>query len=128
MIRGQFAPHEKGQRDRADDRDAENKIRAEPIVLLTFFEHRLETAQAAGEKSNACPIDLAAPQDLVFIEWEKNQRRDDRENSDRQVDEENPPPAPRIGEVAAEDRTDGRSSDNTNTEHGLSGALFFRRK
>src|SRR5271156_872188 len=104
--------HDRGERDRRENRD---EVRCKPVIFLTFVEHYLQTAdpehdQAYPDVVNTVPAMAAA---LLFHPLFKIGRildemigEQQRDNSYRHIDIEDPAPAVVVGNPTAQRRSD----------------------
>ena len=87
--------NETNQTDHRDDHKAGDKRGAEPIIFLSLVEHHLQRSHAQSKQrdtnkvdAHACP--LRSPQERRIFYQTHDQEH--RQNSYRQVDEEDPAP------------------------------------
>src|ERR1700758_4220655 len=90
-------------------------MRLEPVFPLAFIEHHLKRAKPKRHEPQSDVVDVSFSQ-LAALEVRRilNQPRgqQDGQNPDRNIDEENPPPAEIVGDPTPESRTDrGRGND-----------------
>ena len=84
-----------------------NKFRrTEPVVLLAFFEHRLEARQAEREQPDAGPVHVAGMRSSLSgsSAGKKRRARQHGEDAEGDVDEEDPAPAHVIRQPSAQHR------------------------
>ena len=113
----------------------DDEIAFEPVFGLSAIENHFQARECHGHGENSPAIDF---QFAVFargfhftLEFrrigEQAAGEDQRDDADRDVDEENPAPAPVVGDPAAERRTDCRRGDDSHAvEREGCGALMRR--
>src|SRR5208282_4612501 len=121
----------KDQGDSGDEREDHNEVRFEPIIALPLVENNLQGSKAKGHEAEADVIDfgfteLAAPEIGRILNEPRGQENGN--DSDGNVDEENPAPGEVVGDPSAERRPDGRSRDHGNAVHSESHAALGGRK
>src|SRR5581483_4781011 len=102
----EFADGEREEADDGEDHESDDEARAEPIVFLTFVEHDLQRTHADDEEADAPVVDdIGGAPDVRRIEDEplRHQRG---EQTDRQVDVEDPAPTVAVGDPTAEYRAE----------------------
>src|SRR5277367_444743 len=91
--------HDRGERDRRENRD---EVRCKPVILLTLVEHHLQAADAERNQAYSNVVDTvpATAAALLLHPLFKIRRildemigEQQRDNSDRNVDIEDPAPA-----------------------------------
>ena len=106
-----FAQHERHQRDAADDREAGDERRLEPVVFLALVEHDFERAETDRDQREAQEVDrtrsLARVAQVRRIR-DHARREQQRHDADRDVDEEDPAPRVVVGDEAAQRWSDRR--------------------
>ena len=120
----------------ADNGEADDEARLEPVLALALVEHDLETAEPQRHQHDADPIDLEAAGEALLPLAHQRLRLDQeplhqcqREHADRHVDEEDPVPGEIVGEPAADRRPDrGRHDDRDTVDREGLGALLRRKR
>ncbi len=101
VLRRELVPHEGDERHGADDGVRRDLARVEPVEPLAALQHDLERADAGRQQQQPDVIDalglLLKPRVLDEAERERQ-----RQHADGNVDVEDPWPAERVGDVAAE--------------------------
>src|SRR5208337_1493571 len=121
--------------DQADSRKhgaPDDEVRFKPVVALPFIENDLEEAEADAEESQADVVNLDAqaiafPGDMRRIGDERGGHKDG-EDSDGNVDEEDPAPGVVVCDPAAQSGSDDGRSDDAHAIDGHGHALLFARK
>ena len=125
----QLPPDEGG--DAADKEEGEqaDEARCKPIVLLAFIEHDLQAAHGEGEKAQAEVVDLpeagAGGLDPRRVLYQPGDQ-EEGQNTDRNVDEEDPAPGEVVGDPAAERGSDGGREDGDQAIEGKCLAALLR--
>ena len=103
-------------------------VRGKPINLLAPFEHQLKSAQPDGEKYDADPVDIL--ESALEVERIMDEGADHRQgdNSDRQVDIENPLPTQVIHQPSAQRWPQRRRQNDAHAEDRHRHALLGGRK
>ena len=129
ILVAQLPPDEGG--DAADKEEGEqaDEARCKPIVLLAFIEHDLQAAHGEGEKAQAEVVDLpeagAVGLDPRRVLYQPGDQ-EEGQNTDRNVDEEDPAPGEVVGDPAAERGSDGGREDGDQAIEGECLAAFLR--
>src|SRR5271163_2795117 len=117
------------ERNHADDGHGDDEVRAEPIVALALIEDDLHGAEAEGEQAETDVINAEAGAFLLLHVGRiadqhigENQRND----TDGNVDEENPAPVEIVSDPSAEGGTDRRSEHHGHAVNGESHSAFSR--
>src|ERR1700678_103691 len=104
--------NDKDQRGGGNYRQPNDEMRIKPVVTLAFIEDHLQSSEAERNKAKPGVVDMGffqlSPLKVGRI-LNKPRRKQERNNSDRNVDGENPAPGKVIGDPAAKGGTDGRS-------------------
>src|ERR1700689_2252525 len=106
-------------------------MRAEPIVLLSFIQHDLQSAYSQRQQRESDVIEFDATLLEALQIWRGGPQRVGGKKSKkahRQIDEENPAPGVTIGHPAAQSRSDRRGTDGGNSVQGKCQAALLRRK
>src|ERR1700683_2389002 len=106
-------------------------MRFEPIIALAFVEDNLQSSEAEGAEAKADVIDfgfaeLAALQIRRVLNEPGSEEQGN--DSDWNVDEENPAPSEVVGDPSAEGWTDGGSADHCDAVNGEGHAALGRFK
>src|SRR3984885_15122378 len=106
---------DKDQRRGRDDGQPQNEVRFEPVIALTFVEDDLKGSEAERDETEAGVVDagfakLAALEVGRILDEARGEKQ--RNNSDWNIDKENPAPGEVVGNPTAERRADGRCHDN----------------
>src|ERR1700722_4313416 len=120
------------QGDHRDGEERDDEVALEPIFGLAAIEDDFKAREGHcdGENSPAVDFEFAAfARGFDFfceLRWIRKQiaGEDERDDADRDIDEEDPAPAPVIGDPAAERRADGRSGDDGHAVERESGGAF----
>ncbi len=108
----------RNQGHKSDRKEQNNEAALEPILRLAAIENHFQARKAEGHKKNPEAINAkfaAFPGGFDFTRelrrvGDEPVRQDQRHNPDGNVDKEDPPPAPVIGDPSAERRADHRGS------------------
>ena len=106
----------------------DDQARVEPVLFLALVEHELERAGADGEQGQPPVINRDALALEIVRVVHPEPREKHRDDADRDVDVEHPPPGPVVRQPAAEHRPQNGRDDNAEAPeaHGL--AALMRRK
>src|ERR1700734_1207206 len=104
----QFHIDEDPETHNGHDSKARYERRAEPVVLVAFFEHGFETAETKRHGENAQPVSLTKQMQLWRRRFERVPKHRNHDEATRQAEKEDRLPAESVAEVAAERRADGR--------------------
>ncbi len=107
ILLGQFPDDEDRKADRGNDREADDPCRSEPVILAPRVEHDLERADRKHQQHQPDIVDALAL-DRGFKGRDQPVDEEQADGDDRQVDEEDPRPAPIVADQAAEDRPEDR--------------------
>ncbi len=114
----QLPDDERDERGSAGEDEEGDDVRAEPIVFLALVEDELERTEADGQKGEAEVVEVKAAlfgDGDLFIDpgWIFDEARgeEEREQSDGDVDEEDPAPVVVVGDPATERGADGGRGD-----------------
>ena len=91
---------------RRDDGQLDDEGRAEPVVLVAFFQHGLQRRQADRHGDDAGPVALAQQRQLHRLGFQRVIEHADHDRAGHQVDIEDVLPAPVLGQIAADGRAD----------------------
>src|SRR6185437_859724 len=128
MFRDKFANHEQHQADHTKDEQDENKVRAEPVFLLSFVEQHLQATDAESEKPYSPVINSAFTSFDVRRILNEHHDHGDCGNTDRNVDVKQPAPGVAVSDPAAQDWAKHGSHHNTQCPKGHRFAALFRGK
>src|SRR6266849_4449720 len=123
-----FPNHRDDQSQNRDRKERDDKIAFKPIFGLPAVEHHLKTCKSKGYQKNPETIDAkpAAFPGILHFPCElrrvrnKPLRQKQRHDPDGDVDKEDPPPAPVVGDPTAERRADYRRSHDGHAVEGES--------
>src|SRR5579884_1989021 len=121
----QLADDEAGDHDDRDQRESDDETGPEPVVFLAFVEQHLKRADADRKHADAPIIDFArAPLDPRRVE-DKGAGHQNRHDTDRDIDVEDPAPAIRLRQPAAEHGAENRRDYDAQSPkpHGLAAIL-----
>src|SRR5205807_10446923 len=102
----------RNQPDQGDHGHHDDKVRAEPVVLLASVKHHLERGDSYGKQSHAPIIDGGRGAANVWWVEDIIPHEKQSEDADRQINEENPPPGMIRSKPAAKHRSDDRRDNN----------------
>src|ERR1700722_1548210 len=122
-----FPDHRGDQRRDADGRHGYDETRVEPIVALAFVEDYLQGAESDGDQAETEIVDAAFHVALFLEVWrvlDQSRGEKQRDNSDRDVDIENPAPTEIVGDVAADRRANCRRENHGHAVYGERHAAF----
>src|ERR1700722_2253963 len=112
--------------DHCDSEERDDEVALEPVFGLAAVEDDFEAREGHGDGENSPAIDFefaAFPRGFdFFCELRRISQQiageDQRHDADRDIDEEDPAPAPVIGDPAAERRADGGRGDDGHAVEG----------
>ena len=107
-FRRQLDPDEQYERDCCDDRQAQDEGRAEPVVLVAFLQHRLQAGEPDRHGGDSGPVAGLQERQVHRLVVEREPQHDHHQDAGHEIDVEDILPAPVLGEIAADRRTDGR--------------------
>ncbi len=106
--RGQHAIEEGDRGDGADAGADRDRGVLQPFILRAFLQHIFQRAEKARHRDQAEPVEMIEQFEIRLVEIDQRQHADDDADAGDDVDEEQPVPRQRIGDVAADGRADGR--------------------
>ncbi len=115
----------------ADDTQAKYEVRAEPIVALAFVENDLQCTEADGKQPESDVINAeirAAAFFHVRRIGDQHIGEEQRDDSDGNIDEENPAPIEIVGNPAAQSGADRGRQNHGHAVNGERHAALFRRE
>src|SRR3984893_15014088 len=126
----------KQQRDHGYRKKHDDKLALKPVLGLSTVENYFKTGERHGHGEYSPPIDFelarsASRGDFARELWrigKQAARENQRNDTDGNVDEEDPSPAPVIGDPAAEGRSDGGSGNNSHAIEREGSRPLVRRK
>ena len=131
-VRVEPLPHDhRDQADDGDDREHDDEVRREPVVLLPLVERHLQRADAEREQPEPDVVELHAAARESFeirriLEHVKDEEQ--RQRADGHVDEKDPTPRIVVGDPTAERRTNERREHGGDTVERKRDAACFGRK
>ncbi len=126
----------KGQRGDGNRKKEHDEITFEPVQGLSAIKDHFQAREGHGhgENSPAVYFQFAILARCLHLALELRRigeqaaGEDQRDDANGNVDEENPAPAPMVGDPAAQGRTDRRGRYNGHAVESESGCAFRRRK
>src|SRR5712672_3101470 len=128
MLGSEFTNDKSDQR--ADSKNAQNadEVRAEPVQLLPFVQHNLQTGNAERQVAHAPEIYFGCRAfDVARIE-DKYAGQKHCQNSDRNIDVEDPSPAVAVGKPSSEHWAEHGGDHDTESPKPHGFAAILRRK
>ena len=107
-FRSELDDQEQRERDDRNDREPDDERRSEPVVLVAFFEHRLQRAETDRHADNANPVALAQQAELHRRRVERDPEHAEHDDTRHEVDVEDVLPAVIVVQPAADCRPDRR--------------------
>jgi hypothetical protein len=126
-----FPDDQGNEADRCENRQGQNEMRPKPVVFLAFVEHHLQCSYSERQERHAniiylhCRTRQALNPRRIFV---KAKDQEECQNSDRQIDEENPPPAVVVSDPASQGRADSRRDDRSDAVERKCQTALLRRK
>ena len=126
MVGRKLADNECGEPGGRSQRQGDDKTGAEPVLLLALIQHDLQGAHADNQHPQAPQIDAHAAAVEAEIGRIVEEQRDHEQagQPDRQVDIEHPAPRVRVGEPAAQGRSQDRGGHDAQPPKSHSLAAF----
>jgi len=131
MFDGEFAPEEERESDDGDDAEGDDEARTEPVVFLALVEHDLEGSDGDDEEAESPVIDAffaLANFGEVGRVFNEAVGEDERDDSDRDVEEEDPAPGIVVDDPAADSGAEDGCGNDSDSVHGEGHAAFLRRE
>jgi hypothetical protein len=131
VIDGEFAPEEEGESDDSSNEEGDDEARAEPVVFLPLVEHDLEGSYGDDEEAESPIVDaFSALADFSEIRrvFDEAIGEDEREDSDGDVEEEDPAPGIVVDDPAADGGAENRRGDDGDSVDGESHGALLRRE
>ena len=113
----EHASKEHDRRERRDPGHRQHGTVAEPVVARPLLEHVLERAEEARHRQQADPVEVAKQRPVRLVEVDQGECRGRDQKAGDDVDEEQPVPGERVGQIAADGGADGRRHRRHQADH-----------
>jgi hypothetical protein len=116
LARGQDAREEDDRRDARHPGEQQHRLIAEPVVARSLLQHVLERAEETRHRQETDEVEILEERIVRLVEVDQGQSRDRHRDAGHDIDEEQPMPRQRVGEVAADRGADGGSQRRHETD------------